>query len=74
MTPQEEAFNVWGESVGSFGFDYLEVWNEACKWQRKQDAKICYDKYNQHVLNGFPREASTARVLGETILNEEDRK
>lgn len=36
MTPQEQAFHDWFIIQRTFGADYLEIWNEACKWQREQ--------------------------------------
>lgn len=56
--PQEQAFNLWGESKGSFGFDYLEVWNSACAWQRekiKQSLTIYDDTEDSDCVLSFYR-------------------
>lgn len=65
MTPQEQAFHDWAESVGSFGFDYLEVWNAACKWQRERDAELVRNKwgggYFAQLISGELNEYDTNR-------------
>lgn len=45
MTPQEQAFHDWDNSQETFGYNYLEIWNAACAWQRKHINNLVY-KYD----------------------------
>lgn len=48
MSNQEQAFHDWANSQETFGYDYLEIWDAACKWQRERDANLVSEFVDEH--------------------------